>query len=94
MTAEQRELAALIKEEIISSLRDAGMFLTENEAREYRRWKKDNEPLMKQTEVAAYLGVSSQTVMRLRDKGLIVPAKIINNRPYFRKQDIQKFKKS
>ena len=81
-----------IKDAIIEALKDAGMLLSANEAKEWLRYKQNCEPLMKQCEVASLLGVSDQTIMRLRNKGLLSPTKIINNRPYYNRNEIIRFK--
>lgn len=80
-------IAQIAKDELMKELRSAGMILSENEAKEYRKYKAFTEVYLKQSEVAKLLGVSDQTVMRMKDKGLL-KFKEVNGKPRFLKSQI------
>lgn len=80
-------IAQIAKDELMKELKSAGMILSENEAKEYRKYKALSEVYLKQREVAKLLGVSDQTVMRMKDKGLL-KFKEVNGKPRFLKSQI------
>ena len=80
-------IAQITKEQIMAELKQAGMLLSENEAKEYKKYKSFSEVYLKQREVAKLLNVSDQTVMRMRDKGLL-KVKEINGKPRYLKSQI------
>ncbi|MBO5387656.1 MAG: helix-turn-helix domain-containing protein [Lachnospiraceae bacterium] len=82
------KIAQIAKEELMKELKSAGMILSENEAREYKKYKAATEPLLKQSEAARLLGVSPQTVMRMRDSNLLQVVKLDNGSIRFKKSQI------
>lgn len=82
------KIAQIAKEELMKELKSAGMILSENEAREYKKYKAASEPLIKQSEAARMLGVSPQTVMRMRDSNLLQVVKLDNGSIRFKKSQI------
>lgn len=87
-------IAEITKAELMKELKSAGMILSENEAKEYKKFKVLNEKLIKQHDAAVLLGVSDQTLMRMKDKGEIPFVKLERNRVRFRKSDILALKKT
>lgn len=81
-------IAEITKERLLQELKSAGMILSENEAREYKKYKAATEPLLKQSEAARLLGVSPQTIMRMRDNNLLQVVKLDNGSVRFRKSQI------
>lgn len=90
-TDDLRSLALTIKDELIAELKQAGMILSENEAREFKRYKAESEPLLRQREVAKILGVSDQTVMRMKDRGLLKFIEV-NGKAMFKKSQVMAIK--
>lgn len=86
-------IAQIAKDELLKELKSAGMILSENEAKEYKRLKITSEKLLKQSEVAELLGVSAQTVMRMKDRGELPFTVLKGGRVRFRKSDITAMKK-
>lgn len=85
-------IAQLAKEELMKELKSAGMILSENEAKEYRKYKATTEPLLKQSEAARLLGVSPQTIMRMRDNGTLKATILSNGMVRFKKSQIMAIK--
>lgn len=81
------QIAQIAKEELMNELRSVGMILSENEAKEYKKYKAYSDVYLRQSEVARLLGVSDQTVMRMKDKGLL-KFKEVNGKPRFLKSQI------
>ena len=71
----------------MNELRSVGMILSENEAKEYKKYKAYSDVYLRQREVAKLLGVSDQTVMRMKDKG-VLKFKEVNGKPRFLKSQI------
>lgn len=86
-------IAEITKDELLKELRSAGMILSENEAREYKKYKMLNERLLKQHDVAELLGTSDQTVMRMRDRGELPFVTLEGGRIRFRKSDVLAIKR-
>ena len=86
-------IAQITKDELIRELRTAGMILSENEAKEYKKYKVLNEKLINQHDAAVLLGVSDQTVMRMKDKGDLPFTTLSSGRVRFRQSDILALKR-
>ena len=86
-------IAQIAKDELLKELRSAGMILSENEAREYRKLKATKEPLIKQHDAALMLGVSDQTIMRMKDRGELPFVVISGGRVRYRTSDVAALKK-
>lgn len=86
-------IAQIAKDELLKELKSAGMILSENEAREYKKMKATNEKLLKQSDVAKLLGVSDQTVMRMKDKGDLPFTTLNSGRVRFRQSDVLALKR-
>ena len=86
-TDDLKSLAVSIKDELLKELKSAGMILSENEAKEYQKFKSLSEVYLKQREVAKLLGVSDQTVMRMKDRGTL-KATLVNGRPRYKKSQV------
>lgn len=86
-------IAQIAKDELMRELRTAGMILSENEAKEYKKFKVLNEKLIKQHDAAVLLGVSDQTIMRMKDRGELPFTTLESGRIRFRKADILALKK-
>lgn len=82
------KIAQIAKDELLRELRTAGMILSENEAREYKKYKAASEPLVKQSEAARMLGVSPQTIMRMKDNGTLKPTILENGMIRYKKSQI------
>ena len=82
------KIAQIAKDELLRELRTAGMILSENEAREYKKYKAVSEPLVKQSEAARMLGVSPQTIMRMKDNGTLKPTILENGMIRYKKSQI------
>ena len=82
------KIAQIAKDELLRELRTAGMILSENEAREYKKYKAATEPLVKQSEAARMLGVSPQTIMRMRDNGTLKPTILEKGKIRYKKSQI------
>jgi excisionase family DNA binding protein len=86
-------IAQITKDELIRELKSAGIILSENEAKEYRKFKLLNEKLINQHDAAVLLGVSDQTVMRMKDKGDLPFTTLNSGRVRFRQSDILALKR-
>lgn len=85
------EIAAIVSEQIGIQLRDAGMLLSENEARRYREYCKADDKLLSGTDAAKLLNVSQGTITKMRQSGQI-KAKLIGRTWKYTKRELLKLK--
>ena len=85
------EIAAIVSEQIGIQLRDAGMLLSENEARRYREYCKVDDKLLSGTDAAKLLNVSPGTITKMRQSGQI-KAKLIGRTWKYTKRELLKLK--
>ena len=85
------EIANIVSERIGSQLRDAGMLLSENEARRYREYCKEDDKLLSGTDAAKLLNVSPGTITKMRQSGQI-KAKLIGRTWKYTKRELLKLK--
>ena len=85
------EIAAIVSEQIGIQLRDAGMLLSENEARRYREYCKADDKLLSGADAAKLLNVSPGTITKMRQSGQI-KAKLIGRTWKYNKRELLKLK--
>lgn len=85
------EIAAIVSERIGIQLRDAGMLLSENEAKQYKEYCRMSDKLLTGTEAAKMLNVSPGTITKMRQSGQI-KAKLIGRTWKYTKRELLKLK--
>lgn len=65
------KIADMVADRLIERLQDATLLLSENDARKYKEFCGSTDVMLTGTEVAEMLGVSSPTITKMRQRGLI-----------------------
>lgn len=85
------EIANIVSERISSQLRDAGMLLSENEAKQYKEYCRMSDTLLTGADAAKLLNVSPGTITKMRQSGQI-KAKLIGRTWKYTKRELLKLK--
>lgn len=85
------EIANIVSERIGSQLRDAGMLLSENEAKQYKEYCRMSDTLLTGSEAAKMLNVTPGTITKMRQSGRI-KARMVGRTWKYAKKELLKFK--